>query len=67
MDANDPRTLRWEVDQLKERVSALEDQPTAIEIAQRLPWERVVLPLLLVLALKAGWISSDIASSLLGR
>ena len=67
VDANDPRTLRWRIDQLEERVTHLEDQPSAIEIAQRLPWERVVVPLLLVLALKAGWISGDIAQSLLGR
>lgn len=38
-----------------------------LESAQRLPWERVVLPLLLVIALKAGWISADIVQSLLGR
>jgi hypothetical protein len=67
VDANDPRTLRWEVDQLKERVSDLENQPSAMELAQRLPWERVVVPLLLVIALKAGWISADLANSLLGR
>jgi len=67
VDGNDPRTLRWRIDQLEERVTHLEDQPSAIEIAQRLPWERVVVPLLLVIALKAGWISADIASSLLGR
>lgn len=67
VDANDPRTLRWEVDQLKERVSDLENQPSVMELAQRLPWERVVVPLLLVIALKAGWISADLANSLLGR
>ncbi len=67
VDANDPRTLRWRIDQLEERVTHLEDQPSAIEMAGRLPWERVVVPLLLVIALKTGWISADIASSLLGR
>lgn len=67
VDANDPRTLRWEVDQLKLRVSDLEDQPTCLELAQRLPWERVVVPLIVIAALKAGWIGGDIASSLLGR
>jgi len=67
VDPHDPLTLRWRLDQIEERVQALEDQPTAIEMAQRLPWERVVLPLVLVIALKAGWISADIVQSLLGR
>lgn len=67
VDANDPRTLKWRVDQLEQRVQDLEDQPTTWESAQRLPWERVVFPLMLVVALKLGWISSDIVQSLLGR
>lgn len=67
VDPLDPRTIKWRVDQLEERVGRIEDQPTAMEYAQRLPWERVVLPLLLVLALKAGCISADIVQSLLGR
>lgn len=67
VDGDDPRTLRWRVDQLEQRVEDLENQPTTMELAQRLPWERVVLPLVLVIALKAGWISADIAQSLLGR
>lgn len=67
VDANDPRTLRWRVDQLEQRVEDLENQPTALEIVERLPWERVLIPLALVLALKAGWISGDIAGFLLGR
>lgn len=67
MDGHDPRTLKWRVDQLEQRVEDLENQPTTMELAQRLPWERVVLPLVLVIALKAGWISADIAQSFLGR
>lgn len=67
VDANDPRTLKWRVDQLEQRVENLEDQPTALELVERLPWERVIFPLLLVIALKAGWIGSDIVSMLLGR
>ena len=67
VDANDPRTLRWRVDQLEKRIETLEDQPTALEIVERLPWGRVLLPFALVIALKFGWISADIAQSLLGR
>lgn len=67
VDPIDPRTLKWRVDQLERRVEDLEDQPSAMELAQRLPWERVVLPLLLVVALKLGWISADIVNTLLGR
>ena len=67
MDGHDPRTLKWRLDHLEQRVQDIEDQPTMLESAQRLPWERVVFPLLLVVALKLGWISSDIVQSLLGR
>jgi hypothetical protein len=67
VDPHDPRTLAWRLDHLEERVWDLEGRPGAIERLERLPWERVVLPLALLLAWKMGWISGDIVSSLLGR
>lgn len=67
VDGSDPRTLAWRIDKLEDRVSYLEVKPTAMEQIERLPWDRVIWPLLLVIALKAGWISSDIVQSLLGR
>lgn len=67
VDANDPRTLKWRVDQLEQRVETLEDQPTALDMVERLPWERVFFPLALIIALKLGWIGADVVSLLLGR
>lgn len=67
VNPDDPRTLRWRLDQIEHRVQCLEDQPSALEIVERLPWERVLLPLALVIALKLGWIGGDIVSLLLGR
>ena len=78
VDPTDPRTLRWEIDQIKEDIcdlreglADLKSKPTALDTAvtaaQRLPWERVAVPLLIVIGVKMGWISFEFAQSLLGR
>ena len=67
VDPLDPRTIAWRVDRIEDRVEELERQPHGLQHLQRLPWERVILPLLLVIALKLGWIRGDVVSSLLAR
>ena len=67
VDRLDPRTIAWRVDQIEDRVDHLESQPHGFQHLERLPWERVILPLLLVIALKLEWISGDVVSTLLAR
>lgn len=67
VDPHDPRTLAWRLDQIEHRVVCIEDQASVLNLVERLPWGRVLLPLALVIALKLGWIGNDVVSLFLGR